>query len=110
MVRFATIGTSKITTWLLEAAAFCKDYHLEAVYSRSKEKGTAFASKYGASNTYNDETEELLKVNYLPNNVVLSSQQTTQTTKSISVKKKTIVFAFRSKNFKLRNPYYGFYI
>lgn len=52
MVRFATIGTSKITTWLLEAAAFCKDFHLEAVYSRSKEKGTAFASKYGASKVY----------------------------------------------------------
>lgn len=52
MVRFATIGTSNITTRLLEAATFCKDFHLEAVYSRSLEKGTAFATKYGVSKVY----------------------------------------------------------
>lgn len=52
MIRFATIGTSKITTWLLEAAVLCKDFHLEAIYSRSKEKGAAFAARYGIHKIY----------------------------------------------------------
>lgn len=52
MVHFATIGTSKITTWLLEAATFCKDFHLEAIYSRSADKGAAFAEKYGVQKIY----------------------------------------------------------
>ena len=60
MVRFATIGTSKITTWLLEAATFCKDFHLEAIYSRSKEKGEAFAAKYNVSKVYTS-LEELVE-------------------------------------------------
>lgn len=60
MVRFATIGTSKITTWLLEAASFCEEFHLEAIYSRSLEKGTAFASNYHISKVYTS-LEELAK-------------------------------------------------
>lgn len=60
MVRFATIGTSKITTWLLEAATFCKDFHLEAIYSRTKEKGDAFAAKYHVSKVYTS-LEDLAK-------------------------------------------------
>lgn len=62
MIRFATIGTSKITTWFLEAASFCKDFHLEAIYSRSKEKGTAFASNYNVSKVYTS-LNELAKDN-----------------------------------------------
>ena len=52
MIRFATIGTSRITEKFLAAAAFCSDFHLEAVYSRDLERAKAFASAHGAEKCY----------------------------------------------------------
>lgn len=51
-VRFATIGTSKITEKFLEAAAGCQDFSLEAVYSRSREKARQFAVFHHAGKYY----------------------------------------------------------
>lgn len=54
VIRFAVIGTSKITDWFLSAAAHVKDFELTAVYSRSEEKGKSFAEKYGARYVFTD--------------------------------------------------------
>lgn len=53
-IRFATIGTSKITEKFLQAAACCEDFCLYAVYSRDLKKAEAFAEKHGAVTYYND--------------------------------------------------------
>jgi predicted dehydrogenase len=58
MVRFAVIGTNKITDNFLAAAKLCKEFKLVAVYSRTKEKAMQYASKYGAALVY-DDLEEL---------------------------------------------------
>lgn len=60
MMRFGVIGTSKIVDTFLEAASYCKDFELKAIYSRSKDKGQEFADKYRISNIYNS-LEELAK-------------------------------------------------
>lgn len=52
MIRFATIGTSKITTNFLEAAVHAAEFKLEAVYSRDKEHAEAFGKQYGAERFY----------------------------------------------------------
>lgn len=52
MVRFAVIGTSRITEKFLRSAENCPDFSLEAVYSRTLERGRAFAQKYGARRVY----------------------------------------------------------
>ena len=54
MVRFAVIGTNKITDKFIEAAKLCKDFQLAAVYSRTKEKALEYASKHGAVLVYDD--------------------------------------------------------
>lgn len=40
MVRFAVIGTNKITDKFIAAAERCKEFELVAVYSRTKERAT----------------------------------------------------------------------
>lgn len=54
MIRFATIGTSKITRLFLEAASQCKDFKLVAVYSREKEMAKKFGKEYGAELFFDD--------------------------------------------------------
>lgn len=54
MVRLATIGTNFITDWLMEGVLELPDIELTAVYSRTLEKGQAFAAKYGVSKVYDD--------------------------------------------------------
>jgi scyllo-inositol 2-dehydrogenase (NADP+) len=54
MVRFAVIGTNKITDKFIEAASLCKKFKLAAVYSRTKERAIEFGSKYGVSLVYDD--------------------------------------------------------
>lgn len=58
MVRFAVIGTNKITDKFIEAAKLCKEFELAAVYSRTKERAVQYASKHGAALVY-DDLEEL---------------------------------------------------
>lgn len=54
MVNFATIGSNFVVDWMLAAGAACPDFHLEAVYSRTRERGEAFAAKHGARKVYTD--------------------------------------------------------
>jgi predicted dehydrogenase len=54
MIRFAVIGTNKITDKFIEAASLCKEFKLAAVYSRTKERAIEFGSKYGVSLVYDD--------------------------------------------------------
>ena len=52
MIKFATIGTSKITKQFLEVAALCPEFKLWAVYSRDFEKAMEFGKVYGAEKYY----------------------------------------------------------
>lgn len=58
MLRLATIGTSWITGELIRGAQDSGLWQLEAVYSRSRETGEAFAQKHGAAHVFTD-LEEL---------------------------------------------------
>lgn len=58
MIRLATIGTSKITGKLLNAAAEIDDIQLVASYSRNLETARAFGQQYGAVRFY-DRLEDL---------------------------------------------------
>lgn len=52
MVKFGIIGTNWISESFLEAAALCPEFKLEAIYSRTEERGRAFAEKYGVKNIF----------------------------------------------------------
>ena len=52
--EFAVIGTNFITDRFLEAAKTVPGFHLKAVYSRTREKGEAFAKKHGADLVFDD--------------------------------------------------------
>ncbi|MDO4941511.1 MAG: Gfo/Idh/MocA family oxidoreductase [Lachnospiraceae bacterium] len=52
MVRFAVIGTNFITDGFMEAGMQCKDFHVQAVYSRTIERAKEYASKYGIEDYY----------------------------------------------------------
>lgn len=54
MVRFAVIGTNKITDKFIQVAKLCKDFELVAVYSRTKERATEYAHQHGARMVYDD--------------------------------------------------------
>ncbi|MCB2298431.1 Gfo/Idh/MocA family protein [Clostridium tagluense] len=54
VIRFGVIGTNNITDWFLNGAAQVKDFILTAVYSRSEEKGKAFAEKYNVEHIFTD--------------------------------------------------------
>ncbi len=52
MVRLATVGTSGICESFLGGAAITNEYKLASVYSRSYEKGRAFAEKFGCETVF----------------------------------------------------------
>ncbi len=54
MIRFAIIGTSKITETFLKGAFLNKDFCLNAVYSRNESTAKEFAKKYNAKHTFTD--------------------------------------------------------
>lgn len=58
MVNFAVIGTNFVTDSLIEAGRACKDFHLQAVYSRKIERAQEYAAQYGVTDCY-DSLEEL---------------------------------------------------
>jgi scyllo-inositol 2-dehydrogenase (NADP+) len=62
MIRFGVIGTNWITDSFITAASLHKDFQLSAVYSRSQEKATEFASKYGVNLTFTN-MEDMAKSN-----------------------------------------------
>jgi scyllo-inositol 2-dehydrogenase (NADP+) len=53
-IRFAVIGTNWITERFLQAALETEEFILAAVYSRTEEKGRAFAAKYADPKVYTD--------------------------------------------------------
>lgn len=58
MVHFAVIGTNFITDSLIEAGRQCKDFYVQAVYSRSMEKAKQYAEKFDIPDCY-DSLEKL---------------------------------------------------
>lgn len=54
VIRIATIGTNFITERFLEALKEVEGIELTAVFSRTLEKGRAFAAKYHVDKIYND--------------------------------------------------------
>jgi predicted dehydrogenase len=54
MVRFAVIGTNRITDNFIEAAKLCKEFELVAVYSRTRERAVQYASKHQIAFVYDD--------------------------------------------------------
>ena len=52
MLRFAIMGTGKISHTFMKAALKVPGFKLEAVYSRSQDSGRAFGSVYGADKVY----------------------------------------------------------
>ena len=66
-IRLGTIGTGFIVNNILNGVKAVEGISLEAVYSRSEEKGRMLAGKYGAKKVYT-ELEELLsdeEVNFI---------------------------------------------
>ena len=53
-IRLGTIGSNFITHNILDGVSQTEGIRLEAVYSRTREKGQALASKYGAEKVYTD--------------------------------------------------------
>jgi predicted dehydrogenase len=53
-LRLGTIGSGSIVHSILDNVKIVDGIRLEAVYSRSEEKGRALASKYGAEKVYTD--------------------------------------------------------
>lgn len=51
-MNFAIIGTNYISDWMIEAGRHCEKFHVQAIYSRTMEKGRAFAGKYGILDCY----------------------------------------------------------
>ncbi len=54
MHKFAVIGTNFVTDWLIAASREVEGAHLAAVYSRTEERGRAYAAKHGAPRVYTD--------------------------------------------------------
>lgn len=57
MIRFAIIGTNWITERFIQAALETEQFVLTAVYSRSAEKGSDFAAKFGDPQIFTDLAE-----------------------------------------------------
>lgn len=53
-IRLGTIGSGVIVHTILNNVLNTEGIHLEAVYSRSREKGSALAEKFGAAKVYTD--------------------------------------------------------
>ncbi len=54
LLRYATIGTSRITEEFIQGASLVEGMELAAVYSRSAETGKAFAKRFGAPEVFTD--------------------------------------------------------
>ena len=54
MIRFATVGTSKITEHFLEAAALVPELEYDASFSRDAAKAAGFAENHGAKRHFSD--------------------------------------------------------
>ncbi len=52
MIKYSVIGTSWITKSFIEGAELCEELVLDGVYSRTQEKGSAFAEDVGAERVF----------------------------------------------------------
>ncbi len=81
-IKLGTIGTGFIVHYILDNVAVTEGIALEAVYSRSREKGAALAAKYGASKVYIDMNEFLsdseMNFVYIASPNILHYEQTKQ--------------------------------
>ncbi len=57
MIKYSVIGTSWITKSFIEGANLYEDLSLDGIYSRSFEKGSAFAEETGAKRVFTDFNE-----------------------------------------------------
>lgn len=64
MLRFAVIGTNKITEKFIEAAKKNSDFELTTVYSRTIDRAKYFANKYGAKNYFDNFEQFILSEEY----------------------------------------------
>lgn len=53
-IRFGIIGTNVITEQFIKAASQCDGFELNAIYSRTEERGQAFATEYGVKHVFTD--------------------------------------------------------
>lgn len=53
-LKLGIIGSNFVSDWLCEAARLTEDFELYAVYSRTEEKGSAFAEKHGIARVFTD--------------------------------------------------------
>lgn len=53
-IKFGVVGTGSITDWFLFGAFLHPSFELTAVYSRTRERGEAFANKYGVSAVFTE--------------------------------------------------------
>lgn len=60
MLRFGVIGTNWITEAFIKGASHHEDFELAAVYSRTEERASEFADKFGVSSIFTD-LEEMAK-------------------------------------------------
>lgn len=58
-IKLGIIGTNFVSDWLCETVIQADGIELEAVYSRTEEKGKAFAEKYAIKKVYTDMEEFL---------------------------------------------------
>lgn len=63
-MRFGIIGTNWITDRFIESAQHHPEFSIGAVYSRTMEKGKAFAEKYGVTHVYTN-MEEMFKSGHI---------------------------------------------
>lgn len=59
MIKYSVIGTSWITKSFIEGASLCDELVLDGIYSRTQEKGRAFAEETGAKRVFTS-LDELL--------------------------------------------------
>lgn len=79
MINFGVVGTSEISDNFLESASLIPDFKLNAVYSRTYDKGKAFAEKYDVKNVFTDLDEmaksELIDAVYIASPNSLHKEQ-----------------------------------
>ena len=51
-MNFGIIGTNFISDWFVNAGRRCEGFYVQAVYSRTMEKGRTFADKHGIPDCY----------------------------------------------------------
>lgn len=75
MLRFGTIGTGWIANSYIDGALDSGLWQLTAVYSRTKEKGLAFAAPYGVKTVFTD-LEEMAATDKIDAVYIASPEQT----------------------------------